>query len=190
MYYAIYRNIRDSAWQCLLDFKIDRIPVDVLAIARNANITVTRNTSAFKLSNSEYGRTLTDGKSWIIIYDDTMPEEVCRFTIAHELGHIFLGHDMTYAKYSHLKEFENKPKSEQQADAFALRLLCPACVLWGLNISKAEDISVCCKVPLDIAKQREKRMRELRKRNKFLTSPLEKEVYEQFEKCIKLPLYQ
>ncbi len=185
MFYAIYRNISDSAWQCLLDFKIDRIPVDVLAIARNANITVTRNTSAFKLSNSEYGRTLTDGKSWIIIYDDTMTEEVCRFTIAHELGHIFLGHDMTYAKYSHLKEFENKPKSEQQADAFALRLLCPACVLWGLNISKAEDISVCCKVPLDIAKQREKRMRELYKRNKFLTSPLEREVYKQFGISIK-----
>ena len=185
MFYAIYRNIRDSAWQCLLDFKADSLPVSVAAIARNANITVVKNSEAFRLSNGEYGKTLTDGKSWIIIYDDTLPEEVSRFAIAHELGHIFLGHDLTYVKYSHLKQFEKKPKSELQADAFALRLLCPACVLWSLNISKAEDISVCCKVPLDIAMQREKRMRELHKRNKFLTSPLEKEVYKQFEQSIK-----
>lgn len=185
MFYAIYKNIRDSAWQCLIDFKADSLPVSVAAIARNANITVTKNRDAHALSENELGKTLTDGKSWIIIYDDTLPEEVSRFAIAHELGHIFLGHDMAYVKYSHLKQFEKKPKSELQADAFALRLLCPACVLWGLNISKAEDISVCCKVPYNIAEQRAKRMKELYKRNKFLTTPLEKEVYKQFEHSIK-----
>lgn len=185
MFYAIYRNIRDSAWQCLLDFNIDRIPVSVLSIARNANITVVQNSTARTLLNGEYGKTLTDGKSWIIIYDDTMPEEVSRFTIAHELGHIFLGHDLTCVKYSHLKEFYKKPKSEQQADAFALRLLCPACVLWSLNISSAADIAKYCKIPHNFAKQRAKRMGELYKRNKFFSNPLEKEVYKKFEHFIK-----
>lgn len=185
MYYGIYRNIRDSAWKCLVEFHIDRLPIDVLSIAKSANINVTRNTLAHTLVNGELGKTLTDGKNWIIVYDDTQPVDVCRFTIAHELGHIFLGHNLAYAKYSHLKQFEKKPKSEQQADAFALRLLCPACVLWSLNISTAEYISVCCKIPYSLAEQRAKRMRELYKRNKFLTTPLEKEVYKQFEKSIK-----
>ncbi len=185
MYYSIYRNIRDSAWQCLLDFKIDELPVDVLKIANVANINVTRNTLASTLANGELGKTLTDGKDWIIIYDDTKSVDVCRFTIAHELGHIFLGHDMAYAKYSHLKQFDKKPKSEQQADMFAMRLLCPACILWALDIKEASDIATYCKVPTDVATVRAKRMRELYERNKFLSNPLEKEVYKQFEQSIK-----
>ena len=180
MYYAIYKNIRDSAWKCLLDFNITELPVSVLKIARAANVKVIRNTIALTLSKGELGKVLTDGKDWIIIYDDTKPVDVCRFTIAHELGHIFLGHNMAYAKYSHLKQFDKKPKSEQQADMFAMRLLCPACILWALNIKEASDIATYCKVPDNIATIRAKRMKELYERNKFLSNPLEKEVYKNF----------
>lgn len=187
MFYGIYKEIRDSAWKCLLDFEIDRIPVDVLKITRIAEINVKKDSDVNDLAPNENAKTYYDGKKWYIIFNDKNSTEISRFAVAHELGHIFLGHHIKLAKYEGTREFDKKPKSEQQADAFALRLLCPACVLWGLNISKAEDIAVCCKVPHNIAEQREKRMRELYKRNQFLTTPLEKEVYKQFEQSIKPP---
>ena len=180
MFYSIYRDVRDSAWQCLLNFNVTSLPVDVLAIARAANIRVVRNSLANRLSTGEKGKALTNGRDWIIIYDDTQPVDVCRFTLAHELGHIFLGHDLKYAKYAGIQEFVGKGKSEQQADAFAVRLLCPACILHSLGLTTAEQIATMCRVPLDVATLRANRMRELNKRDQFLTSPLEKEVYENF----------
>lgn len=180
MFYAIYREIRDSAWKCLLDFRVNSLPVDVLAIAQMANIHVIENTAAMRLAPGELGKALTDGRDWIIIYDDTKPVDICRFTLAHELGHIFLGHDLKHTKYAGTKEFVGKPKSEQQADMFALRLLCPACVLHALNLTAADEIATVCKVPLNMAVLRATRMRELNKRDKFLTSPLEQSVYENF----------
>ena len=180
MFYATYRGTRDSAWKCLLDFHVTSLPVDVLAIARAANVRVVRNSLANRLEDGEKGKVLTNGHDWIIVYDDTQPVPVCRFTLAHELGHVFLGHDLKYAKYAGIQEFAGKGKSEQQADAFAVRLLCPACILHSLNLTTAEQIADACRVPLDVAARRANRMRELNKRNQFFTSPLEKEVYENF----------
>lgn len=184
MYYAIYKNVRDSAWRCLRDFKVDRLPVNLLAIAEKANIRVISNTDAGYLLPHELGKALTDGSEWIIIYDDTQQVDVCRLVVAHELGHIFLGHNLTHAKYVNIREIDKKPKAEQQADAFALRLLCPACVLHALDLQSAEEIAATCKVPLNVAKLRADRMRELNKRNKFFTSPLEREIYENFQKYL------
>ena len=181
MYYAIYKDVRDSAWECLLNFHINKLPVDVLAIARDADIHVIRNSLVNKLYGHEFGKALTDGLDWIIIYDDTQPVSTCRFTLAHELGHIFLGHHLKYAKYAGTQEFVGKPKSEQQADMFALRLLCPACILHALSLTTAEEIATVCKIPLNMAALRAERMRELNKRGKFLTSPLEKSVYKNFQ---------
>ena len=188
MYYAIYRDIRDSTWKCLLNFRVNSLPVNVIAIARTANIHVIRNSLANKLAGQEKGKALTDGRDWIIVYDDTQPADVCRFAIAHELGHIFLGHDLKYVKYVGMQEFEGKEKAEQQADAFALRLLCPACVLHALDLQTAEEIASACKVPLDVAKLRADRMRELNKRNKFFTNPLEREVYKSFETYLRFSM--
>ena len=181
MYYAIYKNIRNSAWQCLLDFKIDKLPVDVLKIATAADIHVIKNSIIQDLLPGEYGKAYFNGWKWIVIYDDLQPTVVSRFTLAHELGHIFLGHNLAYIKYREIKEFQNTGKPEKQADAFAIRLLCPACVLWGLNLHTAEEIAQYCRVPLDIAAQRAKRMETLYQREKFLTDPLEKQVYNSFK---------
>ena len=68
MYYAIYRNVRDSAWKCLLNFRVNSLPVNVVAIAHTANIHVIRNSLVNKLVGEEKGKALTDGRDWIIIY--------------------------------------------------------------------------------------------------------------------------
>lgn len=181
MYYAIYQNVRNSAWQCLLDFQIDKLPVDVLKIANAANIHVIKNSLIQDLLPGEHGKAYFNGWKWIIIYDDLQPAVASRFTLAHELGHIFLGHHLAYVKYREFQEFQNVGKAEKQADSFAQRLLCPACVLWGLNLHTTDEIAQYCRVPLKIAQARAKRMKKLYERGKFLTHPLEKEIYDNFK---------
>lgn len=180
MFYAIYKGIRDGAWLCLLDHNIDRLPVDVLKIARASNVRVVKNSVVNDLLPDEEAKTYYDGNKFIIIYNDLNDTVVSRFAIAHELGHIFLGHITTHTKFENVREFGKKPKAEQQADMFALRLLCPACVLMQMGISSADDISSYCRIPHSCAEQRSKRMNELNKRNKFYQSELEKQVYTNF----------
>lgn len=78
-----------------------------------------------------------------------------------------------------------KSADETEADMFAARLLAPACVLWGINAQTAEQIATVCNISREAAKIRAERMEVLRKRGKFLTSPLERQVYQQFESYIQ-----
>lgn len=181
MYYGIYQAIRHSSWQCLLDFHINRLPVDLLKITRTMGVRVIKNSLVDDLLPGENGKAYYDGKQWILLYDDRNPTPLSRYAIAHELGHIFLGHELAHIQYAHAKEFTVRPKSEQHADSFALRLLCPACVLWKLNLSSPEQIAAYCRVPTEAALIRTKRMKELLQRNRFLSDPLEELVFRQFE---------
>lgn len=186
MYYKIYTDIRDSAWQCLIDNGIDRLPVDMLKIARQSNIDVKKNSNLKVLLPGEYAKSFYNGDKWVIIYNDLNDTVVSRFAIAHELGHIFLNHVKTYSRYATIEEIGRKPKSENQADTFALRLLCPACVLKELDAYSAEEIAECCRVPIEQAQKRSKRLKELKGKNKYLTSDLEKLVARNFSEYIAL----
>ena len=183
-YYGIYRGVRNSSWSCLLEFNVNKLPVDVLSIARAAEIRVIKNSSVDSLLPGETGKSYSDGQHWVIIYDDKASTETARFTVAHELGHVFLGHELKTSKHSHLKEVKHTSKSEQEADSFALRLLCPACAIWGLGLTDAGEISSYCYVDKDVASKRAQRMTLLYERNKFLSSPLERKVYGLFEPFI------
>ena len=168
----------------MLDHKIDSLPVDILKIAKAANVRVIKNSTVHILNTGECGRSYSDGTNWYIVYNDSEPTEISRFTIAHELGHCFLRHELKYIQYSHMRGVAPKPISEQQANKFAIRLLCPACVLWALELRTPEEISRYCKVDINIATERSKRMKTLYKRNKFLKDPLEQEVYKSFHQYI------
>ena len=181
MYYGIYCNIRDSAWQCLIDFHVDHLPVNVSEIAWSAGVHVVKNSRFNKLRPGEHARSYFDGETWIIVYNDAEDPVVSRFAIAHELGHYFLGHAAACAKFAHLREPGKKSKSEQQADMFALRLLCPACVLKDMNVTSAEELAHICRIPLPQAEARYQRLKEIEKRNKYFTAPIEREVYKNFE---------
>ena len=168
----------------LIDFNITSIPVSVTTIARAANISVIKNSEVNELKSNEAGVGINNQGDWYIVYDDSMAREHIRFTIAHELGHIFLGHPLSVGYYTRTVTV-NKPEVEQEADIFASRLLMPACVIWGLNIHTAKDIQNVFDVSYTAAEIRAERMRILYERNKFLTSPLEKRVYDRFEPYIQ-----
>lgn len=178
--YGRYKGIRNAAWQTLIDFRITQLPVHVLSIAKTAGIRVLKNEQAQMLSDNQCGLSILVDEEWFVIYDETMPVTRKRFTVAHELGHIFLGHALKEG--FHARQFEGlHPEDEQEANMFAIRLLAPACVLWGLNLHTPEEIADACAISLSAAQWRAKRMEELYKRNQFLSLPLEKKVYKQFE---------
>lgn len=184
MIYGIYKNVRNAAWQCLIDYKISDLPVSVISIAKSAGIKVVKNSLVNELAPNESGASILVGNKWYIIYDNENTRKRCRFTVAHELGHIFLGHELR--KGYHARTFNTqKPAVEQEADAFAARLLAPACVLWALNKYTASDISKLCDISMTAAHYRAERMKILYSRNKFLTSPLERAVYKNFEEYIE-----
>lgn len=181
--YGKYKTLIDAAWQVLIDHNISELPVSVTSIAASEGISIIKNSQINILEKDESAMSLFDGSNWRIIYNDSEPTARCRFTIAHELGHIFLGHPLKSGIYTRTFE-QNKPLIETEADMFAARLLAPACVLWGLNLHTPEEISAVCSISLAAARIRADRMKILYKRNKFLTSPIEKSVYRNFEKYI------
>lgn len=184
MYYGMYKGIRDGAWRCLLECKITTLPVDVISIAKAVGVSVKRESNAKILLPGENGKLMCHNDEWILIYNDSNPAEISRFTIAHELGHFLLGHHEKYEKYKDTRDTSKKSQSEQQADMFACRLLCPACVLWGLDLHTPEDIAHYCGIEISIANERAQRMKLLYERNKFLTSPREIQLYEAFKPFI------
>jgi Zn-dependent peptidase ImmA (M78 family) len=156
----------------------------LLSIARQAGIIIRKNSEVHELAGCESGACILEGDQWYLIYDDEAVVGRRRFTIAHELGHIFLGHELLEDR--HGRTFNtDKPQAETEADIFASRLITPVCVLWGLDIHTAEEIETACGTSKAAAKIHAKRMAVLYERQKFLTSTLERKVYEQFKGFIK-----
>ena len=183
--YGVYKNARNAAWQCLIDYKVNALPVDLQRIARQANIRILRNADIQVLQPRESGLSLYDGQQWFVVFDETDSRQRRRFTVAHEFGHIFLGHALRTESRFARTFVKDKPVYETEADIFASRLLAPACVLWALNLHTAEEIADVCNISITAAQIRAQRMEVLYARNKFLTHPLERQVLENFEQFVR-----
>ena len=133
--------------------------------------------------NNDGLSTIINGKAWIFVSDQASPERQ-RFTAAHELGHIMLGHVGQYELVNREPSRGDNP-IEQAANVFASRLLAPACVLWALNAHTPEEIAKLCQISRQAAAYRAERMKILYDRNRFLYSPLERKVYAQFQNFIE-----
>ena len=183
MDYGKYKNARNASWQCILDYKINKLPVMVTdIIAKSNNIRIYKNSDVNKLQVGESGKTIFQNKTFYIIYNDTENSRRCRFTIAHELGHIFLGHLLINTP--EYKTFAIREDNESEANVFARDLLAPACVLHELKAFTTRDIANLCNISLEAARYREQRMRDLETRNAWYLNPLETEVRKQFDNYI------
>lgn len=178
MNYREYQTTRDSVWRLLRDCGITMLPIRITDVCRDMGVKVYR---ADDLETAGESMVLY-GKPCIFVSLSGLDGRD-RFTIAHELGHLLLGHVGNWKRVRRGGAKENA--FEQTANAFAARLLAPACVLWGCDVQSAEEIEALCEISRQAAEYRMKRMRKLYKRNRFLISPLEREVYEQFEPFMK-----
>lgn len=181
--YDIYVQARDTAWRFLIENKINVLPIKLSSVCRRNDIILLYDSNKKYLSENEKGVTFIDNSGrFNIILNPHDSITVQRYTTAHELGHIFLKHPMTDGKYGRTFGIQSMPKAsiEYQAERFAIDILAPACVLWGLNLHTEKDISEVCNISIRSAQIRAERMEILYKRNKFLTSPLERQVFNQF----------
>lgn len=181
MTYAVYQNARNASWQCLLDCHISQLPVKPIQLAAQYGIRC--KTASLQWLKGASGTIKAVNDKVYIMFCKKDSRERQRFTIMHELGHYLLGHlgNTPLAR----NESECRPEEEQSADHFAIGVLAPACVLWGLRLSTAEDIAKVCGISIQAAQIRSERMKLLRQRDMFLSHPLEKKVYEQFEQFIE-----
>lgn len=196
-------------WQILLDCGIKELPVSLNTICKHVGVRVISYVRGRSLIR-ELGKTqeakrsdgfivrLDDGPA-IIFYNSRCSIGRQRFTIAHELGHLLLGHQ------GDLLNREPSPMDnpiEREANAFAARLLAPSCVLWGVDTCNAVTISQLCNISYHAASFQARRMIELMARDRqyrrergrpyFLQSPVEERLYRQFLPYInghKAPLF-
>lgn len=195
MDYKNYKNARNAAWEILLACGVERLPVDLNVIAQHLGVRVyaysrgrklLEDTGLAEVAERVSGLTFYAGAQPVILYNDAETPQRIRFTIGHELGHIVLGHVRPgeHTRQNREPQPGDSPM-EQAANRFAADLLAPACVLWGLDLHRAEDIARVCKISIQAARYRAERMEILYQRNKFLQHPLERAVYRQFEQYIK-----
>ncbi|MBO5340518.1 MAG: ImmA/IrrE family metallo-endopeptidase [Oscillospiraceae bacterium] len=179
MNYKYYQNARDAVWRLLIDLKVGALPVRPGAMCRTLGIKVRYCTPEDGNDGMSF---LNDGVPTILV-SSAAPLSRQRFTAAHELGHILLGHVGRYQLVNREPSPQDNP-IEQAANVFASRLLAPACVLWGCNARTPEQIAGLCDISLQAARFRAERMAVLYQRGKFLISPLERQVYRQFSDYI------
>jgi len=185
--YKKYKDARDAAWNTLILFNVDKLPVSVGVIFKKLGITVGKYSNkempiAIKRSDLaetallQRAFTVYSDNNPLVFYNEATPISELRFSLAHELGHLLLSHSP-----SHWNQNAPTRKSiEIDANRFAVRLLSPACVLKEMNITDKNEIAKLCGLPLSEAGERAKRLKALAKRNLFLKSELEKQVLEQF----------
>ena len=118
-----------------------------------------------KLLKKSWGTVIRNNYSYTIAYDDQLNEGAQLFTIAHEIGHIEMGHLVKEQYRTALFRIEENyllsPDSElykemdQEADCFARNLLCPIQLLRHMKRTySAADLSQLFGITLSAAKSR------------------------------------
>ena len=196
-----YAKSRDLAWKILINSGASSLPIDVTAICKKERISLFTYKQAEELiKDLGLDESIEDNDAFsinsMIFYDDTKPRERQRFSIAHELGHIFLHSESSGKATVYNREpSPNDNPLETEANIFASRLLAPLCVLQFLNLNSIKEISELCVISFSAAKLRFARLCEIRRRNSerrksknhgtFLISKLERELVENFKDFIE-----
>jgi Zn-dependent peptidase ImmA (M78 family) len=79
-----------------------------------------------ELPNNESGHSLPIKGKWHIVVNKEHLEERQRFTICHELGHIYLDLPNEHAGKGDLQRYTKRPTSEVLCDVFASEILLPS----------------------------------------------------------------
>ncbi|MGE5572992.1 MAG: ImmA/IrrE family metallo-endopeptidase [Bacteroidota bacterium] len=93
---------------------------------------------------------------YVTVYNERRRPERTRWTLAHEIGHIVLGHLSDFeetAIYRGLTDNQYKVL-EREADTFAAELLSPMAILKALDAVAASDIMQVCRLSREAAENR------------------------------------
>lgn len=181
IYYEKCQDAQNLSWRVLVDEKVSSLPVRTSVLCRQMGIHLVYGKQG--LASDGYCTILND--SMYIIIRKGLPLVQTRFIVAHEMGHILLGH-VGVCHLVNRKQFKRKclAEIECEANVFASSLLAPACVLWGCGVCEAGEIAALCEISLRVAENRANHLMLLCKQDDFLTSPLEQQVWNQFHPFI------
>lgn len=84
-------------------------------------------------ASSEHGFTIPNfkGKKYIICFNECKDEKTIRFTLAHEIGHIVLGH------------IDDNAITDKEANCFARNILCPIQISDGFHVETEQEYVDC-----------------------------------------------
>ncbi|MEA5082719.1 MAG: ImmA/IrrE family metallo-endopeptidase [Lachnospiraceae bacterium] len=190
--YDNYVKARDTSWEVLLRCGIKELPITLGTIADYYNFKVIAysDTNITQVLKNEVVEgdgfiVFSKGKKEIFLNDKVNNRNRRRFTLAHELGHGILNHNIDIVHYRNSEVDSDIDMQELEANVFARDILMPSTILAALNIHTPEEIMKVCDVSRKSAEIRAARMELLYKRNLFNLHPMERKVREQFDKFIR-----
>lgn len=176
---ADYFKIRNIAWDFLIKNNVKEYPLDLISIIEKNNwalVSYQEFSSLKNISIEELKRKYSpSGFSFnhIIVINEELSDQVKRFTIAHEIGHIILH-----------KLIPDKTRREKEANMFAARILMPMFLIKELNIKDKVELAKLCNVSEESAGYRLERYQKVKGREKFYTNPLERQMFENLKPFI------
>ena len=181
-YYITYKNIIEIVYKTIIELKIKQLPVSVDYITNELWIKQIRNCDLQKplLHPNQNGLAILSKGKFYIIYNEKDNLQERRFTLAHEIGHILLGHLL-----SNPTSQQEKKIREQEADIFATLLLAPICVVQALKLQTPEELQSVCNMPYQYAQWHFKFIKSnLKKYYVLHTKKLTTEILKQFQRYI------
>ena len=162
-----YDFSRKRAYQLLLELDVHSLPINPWDVYRNFADSwkllkwteLRENTDVtdpfFLKAEKADAKTMLRGETYLTVYDDTvLSEGRIRWTLAHEIGHICLGHILILPRHettgrSTLTEAQYEIL-EKEADCFAVNLLAPMTIMRRLDTAfNAKQICLLSKEASD-----------------------------------------
>lgn len=135
-----YHRATNEAYSLLINQEILEIPVNLnklISLCTHPTHLMTYSQMAARFSMtvnqykelvpSEFGFTMKKGRKNYILYNEEKGYYTNRFTIAHEIGHIVLNHNV------------DNSVARREADCFARNILCPVPFIDTFRISTTDD---------------------------------------------------
>lgn len=143
-----YKKIIKTVYKTIIELEIKQLPISVDYITNELWIKQIRNCDLQKplLHFNQNGLAILSKGKFYIIYNEKDNLQERRFTVAHEIGHILLGH-----LFSNPTSQQEKKIREQEADIFATFLLAPVCIIQALKLQTLEEIQSVCNIPYQYA---------------------------------------
>lgn len=189
--------LQEAAWCFMLEQNINALPVDPFSLAsRNGWQIYTYEEFATLIHRSVHDlikRYENDGfafwsghdDSFVICYNASLPFSICRWTLLHEIAHIYLGHISSETPLLLRIRTEDRPLFEREAQGFARRVLCPSIVLHSCRAFEPEQIMRLCGISREAAGYRSEYIKKLEAHGKFNLNPLERRVSKMFAPFVR-----
>jgi len=154
--YARYDYCYKKACEFLEEFRIKSFPINIIDIIHHQRWGLTSYSELMKRFNrnrdavkkclgSPDGFTVWDGHNYSISYnDDESLGNRIRFTLMHEVGHIYLGHLTDFESttlYQNSLTIQENRVLENEANAFARNVLVPVPMYFGIKDKSVSNIS-------------------------------------------------